>query len=382
MARHGRHAMLLAATLALAAGGAAAVDAPTSAEELADIYSAEDWQLSPGQASVLAGGDLELELGVLECMDDGLLCALVHSPRPEAVAGWRVNGVAGGDASVGTVSRGAGGRWIYRAPAQLPRVNPVSVAAVVDGKDGVQAQLVSNIQVLATGWSGHVQVSFEASAVSQGDARHETTLGDDPMYTARGLPAYEIKRVLSIGGDVEVVSFAASYAVTGAMVESFADDGSGLAILELGVPAVAFSYDRVQKSGTSLGCRYTLGNSTTTEVDGGPDLEQYRAIPPSPVTFNINADGSSTIMAIPPALTTMSGRTLTFACDGDIGVGEIGPLMEAMGDTSALSDSFRGVIGQRGVYRGDLRLPGTMNVMGSHVQGTYRITWNIRRARA
>ena len=78
----------------------------------------------------------------------------------------------------------------------------------------------------------------------------------------------------------------------------------------------------------------------------------------------------------------MSGRTLTFACDGDIGVGEIGPLMEAMGDTSALSDSFRGVIGQRGVYRGDLRLPGTMNVMGSHVQGTYRITWNIRRARA
>lgn len=412
---HAASAAILLALLPAPAAAAPARAPATSADDLVDQLAADAWRVTPRRASVLVGGDVGLEVGQLECIDDDLLCTIYWRPRPEAVTRWQVNGVDGGGAEVGTVSRGAGGGWIYHAPSRVPARNPVSVTAIIDGAKGGQLQLVSQVTVAPSGWSGDVRIAFEAARNAQGEARHESVLHDDPMYTSRGMYPFEIQRVLGIGGDIQRVSFEADYAVTGAMVEAFSDDGTGLAMLTLAVPSVVFSYDRVQKAGSSLGCRYTLGNSTVTEVDGGPDLERYESLPPSPLSFTLNADGSSTIMAIPPALVRYAGRTITYACDGDIGVGPIGPEMEAFGDVSSLEagesahgrqdafvvvdplgggstpvraseltmplpGAFRGRVGQRGVYAGDLVLPGVMRVLGSDVPGTWRITWNIRRA--
>jgi len=403
--------------LALVSGPVAADPAtspPTSTESLAERLSAIDWMMTPRRASVPVGGEVPLYVGQHECIENGLICSIVPKPRPEGVSRWRVNGVDGGNAEVGTVSRGAGDAWVYHAPGHVPGANPVSVAAIIDGARGGQLQLVSEITVVPTGWSGTVRVGFQSSHNRQGEARHESALHDDAMYTTSGMPAFEIQRLMAIGGDIERVSFEAAYSVNGAMVEAFSDDGSGLAMLQLDIPAVAFSYDRVQKAGSSLGCRYTLGNSSVTEVDGGADLAQYASMPPSPLTFTLNADGTSTITAIPPALTLLSGQTVDYACDGDVGVGDIGPQMEALGDTSALvagvaasgrqaalelenpldgtrlpvaaseatvplPGAFRGRVGQRGVYAGDLLLPGVMTVMGSPVEGVFRISWDIRR---
>lgn len=407
--------LLACLALAMTAAGAPP-DAPaTSSEALAERLAADAWRLSPGSTTVTVGGDAAFELGQLECEVDGLLCTIRWRPRPDAVSRWQVNGIDGGNAEVGTVSRDAGGRWIYRAPDRVPRRNPVSLAAVIDGTQGSQLQLVSQVTVVPTGWSGDVRVSFEAARNGQGEARHESTLHDDPMYRTAGMYAFEIQRVLGIGGDIQRLSFDAAYPVKAAMVEALADDGTGLAIIELGIPKVAFSYDRVQKAGSSLGCRYTLGNSTVTEVDGVADLDSYQALPPSPLSFTLNADGTSTIMAIPPALVRYEGRSISYACDGDIGIGEIGPENEAFGDVSALDagqsahghqpafvvvdpfggasmpvpaseatvplpGAFRGRPGERGIYTGDLVLPGVMRVLGTDVPGTYRIRWNIRRS--
>ena len=334
-------ALLAVALLGLCCACAQAEEQGTALNALEDALTASAWNLSPGSTSVLTGGDVELDVTHAQFLwrstgDDFPADVRVRS-YPDQVWKWLVNGVEGGSASTGTVTKGSNGKWFYRAPSTIPAANPVSVTAIIRTGTLEELQLVSNIQVVPTGWNGYISVEFHARYHNSANAVREN-IGDldDPPFLRRGA-VYEIQRLEHIGRDIENVAFSASYGIAGTMVESFGEDGSGIAMLQLDAPNVSFRYDRQERSGFPLGCETSWGNSSITNLKGSADLEMYQSMPPSPLTFNINTDGTSSISAIPPALTRVSGRTVTFACDGDVGVGDIGPMMEAYGDTASLN---------------------------------------------
>lgn len=92
-----------------------------------------------------------------QCRD--ALLAQVRTPN------WSVNGIAGGNATVGTVNSSTifGN---YRAPGAVPAQNPVAVSAQVDDPAG-RATLVSNIRVVdyVTVFEGTASGGFELTAL-------------------------------------------------------------------------------------------------------------------------------------------------------------------------------------------------------------------------
>lgn len=116
-------------------------------------------QLRPASASVLVGTSQPLQYSVCGDADDGrggddenhqrflLPCTDVHSPFP---ARWAVNGINGGNASIGRIGPPDVSRdWygVYDAPATVPSPNPV--AASVTWGDQAQLTLVSQLTVVA-----------------------------------------------------------------------------------------------------------------------------------------------------------------------------------------------------------------------------------------
>lgn len=141
-------------------------------------------QLRPGSADVRVGEALQLIIS--ECKQqvdpsDPTLLDLVLTCKDDPVSelsrdDWAVNGVPGGNASVGTVTRlvGEGNKTsgMYRAPASVPGSNPVAVSVgyrETSGKEPVT--LVANLNIVdpnaGCGWlqgvnalAGELQVSY------------------------------------------------------------------------------------------------------------------------------------------------------------------------------------------------------------------------------
>lgn len=126
----------------------------------------EGVQLRPLQAEVEVGKTLQLQ--VLSCVpldaddEDELLPSSMCAATTAAstARGWAANGLAGGNASVGTVADlgNSEGKAIYSAPARTPARNPVAVSVNVLTKSLGNVTLVSNVQVREPGktWQGQV----------------------------------------------------------------------------------------------------------------------------------------------------------------------------------------------------------------------------------
>lgn len=121
--------------------------------------------LSPGAAFVKERQSLALE--VVTCTQSRETSAPLYecdsSLTPlSAMEEWSVNGVPGGDATVGTVA-GAGAMAIYTAPARRP--SPSTVAVTVRFRDGdMTALLFSRV---AIGEGEDLEGSFDIQMISQ-----------------------------------------------------------------------------------------------------------------------------------------------------------------------------------------------------------------------
>lgn len=118
-------------------------------------------QLRPGSASVGTSGTVDLNVRYCHGETGDELVSLVFSCDEDLVplgtfSGWSVNGIPGGNSSVGRVAELGGGRARYTAPAGVPQANPVavSVATRVNGRSGL---LVCNVTVGGT-WFGTATV--------------------------------------------------------------------------------------------------------------------------------------------------------------------------------------------------------------------------------
>lgn len=129
---------------------------------------------------------------------------------------WSVNGVLGGNGSVGTIS-GNGPSATFTAPATMPSPNPVAVSANVNfvGKD--KTLVVSNITIIdPTAYEGTVHFTESNGAgieITQGVASVAWTLFDDSLGVRVYKPTGTISAVVTpTDCDPTTVSTDLSYA--------------------------------------------------------------------------------------------------------------------------------------------------------------------------
>lgn len=124
-----------------------------------DVHHFSDWSLvsgtllAPQSAIVRPGESVPLAVVVCERVSaNDLIAPLIATCRSSAVIAnlvrnWSVNGVAGGDSNVGTITVQENGSAVYTAPATAPQRNPVAVSAEFTTLQGELVMLVANIQV-------------------------------------------------------------------------------------------------------------------------------------------------------------------------------------------------------------------------------------------
>lgn len=127
-----------------------------------DFSALVGFQLRPGSATVKPGESLGLEVRYCQVFDDGELVGLVAECQEDGlmplVTNWSVNGTAGGNAEVGTVSATGTGA-LYKAPNEAPSDNPVAVSVQFAPPKGKKPRttLVSNVTVSgASPYAGNV----------------------------------------------------------------------------------------------------------------------------------------------------------------------------------------------------------------------------------
>lgn len=157
-----------------------------------DYSMVEGIQLRPAAASIGTLGQVNLKVDY--CVQqpvsgDPDLVALVYTCGGDDLAplgtftNWSANGIAGGNATVGTVVKtsSAGGQARYTAPAAAPAQNPVAVSVNAKGRRGTTI-LVSNITIGGL-WYGTV-------SIQQGGAKSEATVIWTQYASYQGLEAY------------------------------------------------------------------------------------------------------------------------------------------------------------------------------------------------
>lgn len=136
-----------------------------STTHFSDWSAVKGLQLRPPSGTVKTGGSVPLKL--VYCFAPplkntdleplGFDCEAENAPVPPSqTVNWAVNGIAGGNATVGTVT-GNGNSATYTAPAHPPQANPVAVSAEVQGAKG-KLLLISNILVTEdfAGYTGSI----------------------------------------------------------------------------------------------------------------------------------------------------------------------------------------------------------------------------------
>lgn len=123
-----------------------------------DFSQFEGLQIRPGSASVGTSGTVDLNVRYCHGEPAGELVSLVFSCDEENVpldtfSNWSVNGISGGNTTVGRVVEVGGGHARYTAPASVPQSNPVAVSVDVAVAGGGSQTLVSNITI-GSSWYG------------------------------------------------------------------------------------------------------------------------------------------------------------------------------------------------------------------------------------
>jgi len=63
----------------------------------------------------------------------------------DTTVSWQVDGIAGGDSIVGTITPGSDGTAVYTAPAQVPNPAQLVITAISDAEPAAQASILANV---------------------------------------------------------------------------------------------------------------------------------------------------------------------------------------------------------------------------------------------
>jgi hypothetical protein len=123
-----------------------------------DFTAIEEYLLKPTSAGL--GPSSSVELDVIKCIyatvaedEDAIMQVLTCTEDDENLAplinatNWSVNGVRGGNNTVGRIVELAQGQARYTAPVAVPIVNPVAASVQVRLRRGSSTYLVSNITI-------------------------------------------------------------------------------------------------------------------------------------------------------------------------------------------------------------------------------------------
>jgi hypothetical protein len=134
--------------------------------------------------------------------------ALVACSPTSVIRNWSVNGVVGGNSTVGTVTTGA--HVTYTAPASTPTPNTVAVSVETNVK-GVWTLLVAHVTILgAPEWSGSIEVDYGdgESAIALVSWTLIGTVPGIRLYAPSGTVRYAIVpqcQLISFGPNVGII---------------------------------------------------------------------------------------------------------------------------------------------------------------------------------
>lgn len=346
--------------------------------------------LMPQTAEIYTGRSLQLHTRYVGCADRArMICAVILSERE--VIEWRVNGIPGGSEEVGTITGGSSAT--YTAPRSVPSGNPVSVSAIVKGNGKEQVQLVSEIRIVEPSkWQGSVSYTF--TGLLDANAHDQAQVAHFDQVWAWMTPEDDMAE-----SDVTKVSLSVQYLVRGVMVDSVAQDMSGMVVLELGMPTAVFGYHRRAIDG--------CGGTTLTTWVGKIDQARYADALPT-INLMINADQSSVLPYVPPPIMTSQGVQTSLDCehffrrtelaerpeDFDtptgtelISNGTLETTVSPMGDPTAgitvtaadfaFTHAFAGQPAQGHVYAGAVTRKTMMRFHGQDIPGLLTVQWSF-----
>ncbi len=370
--------MMLAVALAQAPFTAGAAQGNARSSDSHYILSPE-----PGVSEVSVSSSLPLKLLRMDCFSEDReieLCA-PHVPSAPELAGvsleWRVNGIPGGNASIGTIHARDNSpiKMIYVAPARIPAPNPVDVSVVIrrKGRTG-EEQLVRQVRIVdQPGWRGNIQVRIFSYFDKQEmqDENVARTVSFQPSFSI-----YDKERPV----DSTVIESNLHYTVTGVLADAVDEDGAGLVVLQVRPDgSMAYTYRKNQM------CDYQL------DVAQGTISDIYRSTP-LPLSLDLRPDGSSSIQSIPGVAFAMRGVQTMEACDGSggangydsffDGVTITGDLVDTPKDNDPAPVGIRGIDGKPGngrTFEGSTVVPITIRYAGEDHDGEAEIVWSISR---
>jgi hypothetical protein len=159
--------------LTAASRDAAARRLTVSTSHLSDWAFVEGYSLKPSKPTVHVGNSLGLMLAFCDAIENDDLTTLVStcvpSPGDVTASAWAVSGVAGGNATTGTVTASGDFTATFVAPASKPDPNVVSVGATLDrGSDRypVSTDVTIVDDALADSWVGTAEGSFGPASVT------------------------------------------------------------------------------------------------------------------------------------------------------------------------------------------------------------------------
>jgi hypothetical protein len=144
-----------------------------STSHLSDWSFVQEFALEPSNAQVHVGNSLGLTLASCSWIDEDELTRLVGGCAPATgdvtASAWAVDGVAGGNATTGTVAASGDDGGTFTAPAQKPTPNVVAVSATL-GQGSSQGRVVSNLTIvddsLPDSWVGTADGAFAGASVT------------------------------------------------------------------------------------------------------------------------------------------------------------------------------------------------------------------------
>ncbi len=119
-----------------------------STTHFTDYSLTQGLQIRPPTANVGTGGtvDLNVKYCFEEVIDGVIIVYNCDVPNPATYSNWSVNGIPGGNATVGRVVSTGGASARYTAPSSVPQNNPVAVSVSTSGGSSTTT-LVSNITI-------------------------------------------------------------------------------------------------------------------------------------------------------------------------------------------------------------------------------------------
>lgn len=340
--------------------------------------------LYPKERKVAEGSALPMRLKAdckYTCPDDEASRILEEVNATGAT--WRVNGIAGGNAEVGTIRLGpkdAHGRVTgitYVAPKYAPDGTVVDISATVNhiGYE-MQVQYVAHVTILsANNWSGWVQVSFKGMRdeydSTSADRNWEWWKGERPemLHTSPSLRDMPI--------DISWLEFEVHHTITGSLSEG-EDDDSTMAMLTGGISGELHYYNRTQSPVCS---EWSYRTMSGTIQDFGAVT---RALPYMTAVSVPGANGrrdlhGPTMSWIPGAVFEITGREIGEVCEDGFFDTTYSPELDNFGTVSGPIEDRDPTYGDACLDTFTTEFDETIRFRGQDIPGKTTVSWCINK---